>query len=72
MVFSVISYYFAPVIVAVVTFGIYQTMSDSLNVADMLMGITLFQNLKSPFQIISSTITSFLESYISLQRIEVN
>ena len=71
MVISVISYYFAPVLVSMVSIGVYQYLQETLNVADMLMGIALFQILQEPFRSIPFSLTCILETLTSMKRIEV-
>ena len=71
MIVSTISYYFAPVLVSMVSIGVYQAINESLNVADMLMGIALFQILQDPFRMMPIAMSCILDAMQSMQRIEV-
>jgi len=61
----------APVLISIVSIGVYQFLVDTLDISNMLMALTIFNMLQEPIRTIPYSLNSFLEVFISLGRIEV-
>jgi len=71
MTINTVNSFLTPIIVSIVSIGVYQALNETLNVADILMAISLFQLLQEPFLSIPYSVTVLNETYTSLNRIEV-
>jgi ABC-type multidrug transport system fused ATPase/permease subunit len=69
--FSIVAYWSAPIMAAIVTIGCYQYMNSSIIIGNILIGLTIFNMLQPLIRELPISINSILETIVSIGRIEV-
>lgn len=70
-IYNIFFYWIAPVIVSMVTIGVYQYLNTTLDIANILTGLTIINMLQPALRDLPISINSVLEILFSLKRIEV-
>ncbi len=71
-VFGIVAYWSAPMIASIVTIGLYQYLNSTIMIGNILIGLTIFNNLQPLISELPNSINNILETIVSIGRIEVN
>ena len=66
----IITNFFTPILISIVTIGLYQIFNDNFDISTMLIGLSIFEKLQRPLQYVPFVIVSIMETIVSLNRIE--
>ena len=67
---NIVLFWMCPILVAIATISLYQYLTDEFKISTMLIGLTIFGRLQEPIVLLPDGISKFIESRISLSRIE--
>ena len=67
---NIVLFWMCPILVAIATISLYQYLTDEFKISTMLIGLTIFGRLQEPIVLLPDGISKFIESRISLARIE--
>ena len=59
-----------PCILSCLTLGLYQYFNDQISISTMLIGLSLFQKVQEPINLLPQILSDFVEASVSLGRIE--
>ena len=62
--------YLCPILVSILTIGLYNLFNDCFNISTMLIGLSIFSKLQNPIKLLQNLINMFIETIVSFQRIE--
>lgn len=71
-VFGIVAYWSAPMIASIITIGLYQYLNSTIMIGNILIGLTIFNNLQPLISELPNSINNILETIVSIGRIEVN
>ena len=63
-------FWLSPILVSMITIGIYQILHQSFKISVLLMGLAIFARLQDPIIFIPALINGFIDAKNSLERIE--
>lgn len=63
-------FWLCPICVSIATIGVYQYFNSKFSIGSMLIGLTIFSKLQVPVRTMPDAINSFLETTVSMKRIE--
>ena len=63
-------FWLCPICVSIATIGVYQYFNSQFSIGTMLIGLTIFSKLQGPVRTMPDAINSFLETIVSMKRIE--
>ena len=67
---NIVLFWMCPILVAIATISLYQYLTDEFKISTMLIGLTIFGRLQEPIVLLPDGISKYIESRISLSRIE--
>ena len=62
--------YLCPVLISIITIGVYNIFNDTFNISTMLIGLSIFSKLPTPIKMLQNLVLVFVESIVSFKRIE--